>query len=136
MEDAEKVPSKILCLGKDFNPYWLKNPGRYEYNTTAACVHGAGEISEEGFLITAELRVRPVLYVSGLTEYDVIPYDELKLFNRVWIAIPENTLLLKCSLGTYCFRKDYMVDDANEYEASDIKKYLDGWLEKKLTQEN
>lgn len=72
--------------------------------------------------------VRPVLKCD-LEALGIKPGEKLKIKNQKYIALIGNYLLkLECICNS-AFRLDYEADDANIYDASDIKKIVETWYQ-------
>ena len=50
-----------------------------------------------------------------------------ELAGHTWTVIADDLVLCDDIVGYACFRKDHNAKDANDYEASDVKKWLENW---------
>lgn len=71
--------------------------------------------------------MRPALILDA-TNLDI--GDKFKFYNHVWTVISNTYALCDDEFCKMTFRKDLTAKDANVYEKSDIKKYLDNEFEK------
>ena len=75
------------------------------------------------------LCVRPVLIVDGIIAF---PEDKVEYFGYTWTVLdgdPANTIILCDSVITkHCYDKNRFL-----WQGSEIKKYLDNWLQEKIT---
>ncbi len=112
--------------------WWLRTPS-YDHMTAVVSNDGS-VITNGGNVDNAHFAVRPVLYADMESE-SVLPIGEKILFgDRIWTHIAKNVFLCDEVIAWMAFRKDRKAADANAYEASDIKKYLDTWLSRTLSE--
>lgn len=105
--------------------WWLRSPGFS--SCLAAGVLDGGCIDGFGFYVNYDyLAVRPALIINpestNLQVGDRIFYKEHR-----WTAIDKNMLLCDEPVTYMPFRKDWKAPDANDYEHSDVKKWLEDW---------
>lgn len=120
--EVRKLPKRL----KIYNDWWLKTPGSYSCH--AAFVNCRGFIDYD--ISCDDFMVRPALVISNLDAFNLKIGDTF-VFGRAEFEIISNSKAL-CStyIGFSAFRDDWRADDANDYEKSDIKKYIDDWFEK------
>lgn len=123
IEEAEEVPENIRDCGYD---WWLRSPG-YS-GILAACVYG-GHVYN--FNVKLEFGVRPALKFNPSSANLQIG-DSIKMFGYNWTIITDNLMLCDDIVGKTVFREDWEAKDANDYEASDIKKWLENWYAEQL----
>ena len=130
IEEAKEVNENTRCI---HNNWWLRSPG----NDTkyAAYITCDGDVYEDGFNVDySHFGVRPALKIrnmnSKLNIGDAIIFAEKK-----WTVINDTTVLCDSIIGESCFRNDWGATDANDYEASDIKKFLEAWKENECRKE-
>lgn len=105
--------------------WWLQSPGSAKNRVLSVC-GGGGLLYEYGSYVDRESGwVRPVLRISNLTHF--IRGDNLVIANRDWTVISRDLVLSDEPIGEYAFREDWKAEDANDYNASDVKKYLENW---------
>ena len=71
--------------------------------------------------------VSPALRIQNLRSFNLIPGEKAELAGYTWTVIADDLLLCDDVVGYTRFRKDRKAKDANDYEASDIKKWLEAW---------
>ena len=117
--DEYKKSKQNISLIKDV-AWWLRSPGYH--NFTAAFVEVNGDVNESGYNVAIDYpAVRPVLKLLGAS--DLLIKEKLDLAGHTWTVISENLALCDDILGWTCFS-----NDTNAYETSDIKKYIDNWV--------
>lgn len=122
IREVKKVPVNIRSYSGE---WWLRSPG---YNSIlAAFVYFDGSVSNFGDCVYLDyFAVRPALHISNLDSFNLQIYkDSIKVFDKYWVYIGNNKVLLRGEPVTkMAFRQDWKAEDANVYEKSDIKKYL------------
>lgn len=119
-EEARELPKELL---KADEHWWLRSPGGSDIE--AAFVHGDGGIVFVGGIgVDREYGVRPALKLKSLLfkKGDSFSYNGYE-----WDVIGDNLALCRTIVGECAFRKCLKADDANNYETSDIKKWLNDW---------
>jgi len=71
--------------------------------------------------------IRPVIKVDNQLSIG----DEYNIKGTMFVAISKDMLLCKNKIGYGCFRKNFEAEDANVYEKSDVKNYIDDWAKEK-----
>lgn len=106
-------------------PWWLRS---------AEVVDGSnGYIYDIGNSVYEELGVRPALQIEFSP--DLYFGDQVRVFDRFWTVVSHDCLLCDTIIGQAPFRKDGQAQNAKDYEASDIKKWLEDWFQKNLNKE-
>lgn len=105
--------------------WWLRSPGGH--SDYAAIVYFSGGVSSGGcYVHSIGGAVRPALIINpestNLQVGDRIFYKQHR-----WTAIDKNMLLCDEPVTYMPFRKDWKAPDANDYEHSDVKKWLEDW---------
>ena len=137
VEEAEKLPMRLLF--SSFT-WWLRTPviskrnGWLTRNSYVAAVHNDGFISyENGDFVSANYyRVCPALKISNLEKSGLKIGDTFEFGRREFEIISDDLALCLIGIADYAFRDDWRADDANDYEKSDVKKYIDEWFEKSI----
>lgn len=109
------------------NNWWLRSPSAY--NDCAAYASSCGYMDGACDFVIESCGVRPALKI---TSSDLSTGDRFNLFEQDWTVISDEYALCDYSIGRYCFRKDCYAEDANDYEASDVKKFLEDWFEEQM----
>lgn len=108
--------------------WWLRSPGIDAM--TAACVFGeSGDVYDYG-AVYYKLAVRPALQISN--PESLKPGDKFNFGENSFTYLGEGLALCDNIVGNCAFREDWEASDTNDYEASDVKKYVDDWLGKEL----
>ena len=126
-EEAKEVPEDLRVIREW---WWLRSPGYYAYR--ASLVTNDGYVDTDGHTVDDhDNAVRPALRVSNLNSVNLQIGDEVALADHTWTVIPGGMALMNDIIGYYPFRKDWQAEDANDYEKSDVKKYLEAWAKEK-----
>ena len=70
--------------------------------------------------------VRPALVMDRKSSNLEIG-DKLKIKERSWTVISDRLALCDDMITEMPFKKDWRVDDADDYESSDIKSFIEAW---------
>lgn len=118
IEEYKAVKDHIPTVASN---WWLRSPG---FNGVCAAYVGPyGSVSDIGYVCFDKIGVRPVFRVNQETLS--LPIGEKASVEEfVCTRISEDLLLCDSIICEMPFRKDGAAD-ANNYELSDIKKYLD-----------
>ena len=143
VEEAKKLPKKIrMCdVPKKFDGYifnnkcwwWLRSPGYF--STYAAVVVASGAVGEYcNFVFDDFSAVRPVIRVTeNIDDMEETKDGFIRYLGTKWINITEY-IGTTCLLKKKCLKNPHRFDaKSNDYEKSEIKKYLEDWY--KLRQE-
>lgn len=130
-EEVKKVDKRTISVDES---WWLRSPGSGDYY--AMCVFDAGFIDGNGFDVYDELGVRPSLQISDLESFNLRIGDRFALAGEQWVVISKDKALCDRIIGKAPFRKNLKAPDANDYEKSDVKIWLENWaLERGIIQE-
>lgn len=104
--------------------WWLRTPGtNIDYPGVEQIINGwtfAGYVSHiEG--------VRPVLRIKNPESAFLKIGVKFRLADYTWTMLGDGLALCDDIIGECAFRKDWKATDANDYEKSDVKKYLEQW---------
>jgi len=132
IEEAEQLPEKL----KNYNRYWWLRSHGYTYNFAANVIYG-GSVSSVGSLVSCyNYAVRPALIISNLKSSCFRIGDTFKFGNKDFEIISNDRAFCLGDIGYSLFREDWRADDANNYEKSDVKKFIDEWFEKSIEEVN
>lgn len=106
--------------------WWLRSPGKYTHD--ASGVSGDGSIGDRN-VNNAYGSIRPALILNPESSNLKIG-DKFKFYNHNWTVISTQYALCDEAFYETQFRKNWAAEDANIYEVSDIKKYIDVEWEK------
>lgn len=115
------------------NGWWLRSPGGYRFN--AACVYPGGVVDDYGATVSFDfVGVRPALRFNP-TSLNLQIGEKVLSGGFTWTHVSEGLLLCDRIITQMPFRKDWQAEDADKYEASDVKKYIEelyqSWKENK-----
>lgn len=123
--EARKLPKETM-LNDDC--WWLKSRGAG--NDCVAGVYSCGSVSYNGFFAYLENAVRPALMIQNLNFSIFEIGDKFRFGEKEFEIISDTRALCTESVGCCAFRKDCLAESANNYQASDLKKFLKAWYEK------
>lgn len=131
IEEAKKLPEKSRKYNKW---WWLKSCGSRSFRSS--CVYDDGFINEFGEYVNYNcVACRPVLTISNLESSGLKMGDVFEFGGKEFEIISNDKAFCLGDIGISVFNHDWKADDANVYEKSDIKKYIDDWF-KNSKQEN
>lgn len=133
-----KVEKTTLLSGGEYVKYkdviplwdewwWLCSTGSRP--TNASSVGPYGSIDYCG-VCDSGVYVRPALIISNLKSYDLSVGDKFKAVSHTWTVISDNIALCDGNIGKHCFNSNPKKENSNDYETSDVKKYINEWAEK------
>ena len=110
--------------------WWLRSPGNYP--DCAAYVDCGGKVRAGGTDVdNIDFGVRPALRFSNPESSNLVPGDSFEAGGERWTIIDDNLALCDRIIEKSVFRTDTNAPDANDYEKSDVKTWLENWaLEK------
>ena len=106
--------------------WWLRSPGDDQHY--AVFVYSDGRHIAY-FVDNSNCCVRPALRIQNLRSCNLLIGNKFKLAGCTWTVLKDDLALCDKEIGRTCFREDIDAEDANVYEKSDIKKYLEKWAE-------
>lgn len=127
IEEYEDYMNHIPKIEKD---WWLRSPGFIGYNT--AYVDRDGDVNYNGFIVYISTDVRPVLIINRSSSNLQIE-DAFNFGEHTWTVISDEFAICNDTLGERCYREDWKAKGANDYEKSDVKKFVDDWLKRWMT---
>lgn len=131
MKDITLLTKEEYKKYKDIIPYvnfwwWLRSPSSIRY--FAACVDSDGSL--DIFRVNySSLRVRPAI-VCDSTEFS--PRTKIKALDLTWTVLNSSLILCDESIGYSAFRENWMESNANDYDASDVKRNLYYWFNRAM----
>lgn len=131
INEVEKVPLKLRVYDEW---WWLRSPGHYQ--DCASTVRDVGSPYFVGYFVCSDdVCVRPALKISNLGSSGLEIGDVFVFGGKEFEIISEDIAFCLSDIGNHCFRYDFRADNANDYEASDVKRYVDEWFEKAKNEE-
>ncbi len=135
IEDITLLSIEEYEAAKEYIPlmrdwWWLRSPGLS--SNYAAYVNRGGWVFAGGTYVDGTYGVvRPALKISNLRSLDLQIGDRIcGLAGHDWTVISGSLILCNDGIGKHCFRKDWQAEDANTYETSDVKRFLEKWAAK------
>lgn len=125
---SEEEHEKCKSIIPEMNEWWwLRSPGSSQ--------HSAADVKSDSSLhsnrVDFELVVvRPALFILKSPSLRI--GDKFNLAGYTWTVIDETIAICNNHIGIHCFRENWKAEDANVYEASDVKKYLENWAKEAL----
>ena len=124
VEEVEQLPDEMRTATET---WWLRSPG--DIDDGAADVFGDdGDVNVYGNYVRNTLGVRPALIISNLESSNLEEGDKIQYRGYAWTVILGKYALCDSIIAQKQFREDWKADDANDYEKSDVKKYIEDWL--------
>lgn len=147
-DEAKKIPKSLLA---DRGYWWLRTPAASLDMVLA--VDAKGQIGTDGYYVDNPdgpnyIKIRPAIIISNLNELKLIRGSEIEFAGHKWTVISDNMALCndtiederdrkafrKCTRVSsdqtyFCdgTRKRYPIGELNDYESSDVKKYIEEW---------
>lgn len=131
VEEAETLLAKDEKIYKKW--WWLRTPG--DDDDDACYVDKAGYIFPNGYVWdNYGSGVRPALKID--TSSSNIKVGDVFMFGgkEFKVLTPKLAWMHKDDIGCCAFRNDVFAPNTNNYEASDIKKLVDAWFNKAITE--
>lgn len=109
--------------------WWLRSQGE-EYDRAAiAC--GDGSL-HTNYVDNSAICVRPVIVCEPI---EIMPGTKINALGMTWTMLDGLLILCDESIGYSAFREDSDASDANNYEVSDVKKFIQNWATKEIMNE-
>ena len=105
--------------------WWLRSPYSHDVSF-AVFVRDTGRL-DDCIVDDESVGVSPALRIRNLRSSNLSRGDKFELAGHTWTVISDDMALCDEFVGFTCFRKDRDAEDANVYEASDVKKWLENW---------
>ena len=114
------------------NWWWLRTPGYFLFCSIE--VNPDGSVNRNGnYVNDSSVCVRPALTIENLDSSNLKIGDTFKIKEYEFRVISANLAwLYRQDIGNCTFHKELEADDVNDYEKSDIKKFVDEWFEKEV----
>lgn len=129
-EEAKTLPKEILAIGKW---WWLQSPGYCSNHAADVCSDGS--VNYHGYGVSSTNAVRPTLEIQNLEASNLNIGDVFRFGNKNFEIISDTKALCTESIGKCFFREDWQAEDANDYETSDVKTFVDDWYHHALDEE-
>ncbi len=125
---AEEAEALLTSLQRATYPlwWWLRSPGSgpncvaYVYSNGTVFTYGSS-------VLDINHGVRPALRICNPEPSDLVPGESFEAGGERWTLISDDLALCDRIVGKSAFRTDYKAPYANDYEKSDVKKWLENW---------
>lgn len=115
--------------------WWLRSTGNY--SAYAACVGSRGYVDSYGQVVGYnDIAVRPALQITNLESANIKIGDKFCLFGYKWTVISKELALCDEVVGKHAFREDWQAEGTNDYEKSDVKRFLEEWFDERCKEED
>ena len=109
--------------------WFLRSAGIID-NTAAVVCGENGHVEDYGYSVNFEFGVRPVLQISNPESMNLESGDTFPFGKQTFTYLGEGLAICNDCIGKCVFRERRKASNANDYEKSDVKKYVDDWFEK------
>lgn len=130
VEEAENIPqtAKVRIRG---NGWWLRTPAKDDFGAPADRFRVA-VVSYDNWIhydsvYCSHMGVCPALKISDLKSSTLSIGEKFILAGQTWTIISESYALCDEVIGECAFCADYKTVNANNYEESDVKRYIEKW---------
>lgn len=117
-----KLESNIPKVGFK---WWLRSPGNYQRNAAVVLSDGSRYYD----CVSSARGVRPALIIDRAS-FNLKFGDNFFFYGHNWTVISKDYALCDEKFCYMPFRSDFYTHDANNYDTSNIKRYLDREFEK------
>ena len=104
--------------------WWLRSP--YSYDSDCAGFVDDYGIIDHRYVGDSGVGVSPAL-ICNLKSLNLKPRDIINFTGYIWTVISDKYIQCDDIIGETAFREDWKATDANDYEKSDVKKWLENW---------
>ena len=105
--------------------WWLRPSGNNSHNVPY--ITDLRDVFETDLYVHFEYGVRPLLRITNLESSNLKLGDKIEIFGEKFTIVLEGRALADSVVGYSAFRKDWRAEDANDYEKSDLKSWLENW---------
>lgn len=130
LEEVKTLPEETLAIGRW---WWLRSPG--SSSCSAACVGSDSSVYCNGDYVYYDRAVRPALTINNLEFSSLRIRDVFQFADKEFEIISDTKALCTENVGKCTFREDWRAEDANNYETSDVKTFVDDWYHHALDEE-
>lgn len=131
VDEVEDLLSQKDCYYSEW--WWTRSPGGCSdsvIDLRYKIIHYEGSNTAWG-----ETFVRPALNITGVYDCGLKIGDTFVFGGKTFKVISCNLAFCLEDIGQCCFREDFDAPDANIYDASDVKRFIDKWFEEALTEQ-
>lgn len=113
--------------------WWLRTPSK-KFSYIACDVEPDGFIGSGNGVTDETNAIRPALRINITSSNFKVGNTFMFGDKKFKILSPTLAFIYNDEIGHCAFRKDQNAEDANIYEASDVKKFVDAWFAKTKTE--
>lgn len=133
IKEAEKLPKRLRKYN-ELRWWWLRSPGYYYRHVAVVDIDGS--IYDYGSYVSCDrIAVRPVLTISNFKSSDLKIGDIFEFGGKQFEIISNDKAFCLTAIGEYAFRNDWEAQDADDYEKSDVKQFIDKWFKENINEE-
>lgn len=121
-EEAETLPDRLKP--KSAGVWWLRSDG----NSPVSVILADGRMYEVNSWYSAMCAVRPALRLKNMRKSTFTIGDVFLFGNKRFEIISEDLAFCVDEIGKCQYRCHETAQDAYDYDASDVKKFVDAWF--------
>lgn len=114
--------------------WWLRSAG-YDVDLAAIVFGEDGNVGEGGFRVFHEFGVRPALTILNLESSNLQIGDKFKFAGHIFTIVSDTYALCDDIIKECAFNENWKVENANDYEVCDLKKWLESWYSNQVIEE-
>ena len=127
LDEAVQVPIEKLAIG---SWWWLRSPGNDSNLVAGVSLDGwVGMI--DNIVYYTDVVVRPALKITNPVSANLEIGDRIDALGYTWTYVLDGMALCDSSIGYHRFDKV-----SNEWETSELKRWLENWLTKKMEEQD
>ena len=125
LEEYEASKKRIASIGECI--WWLRTPGINENDHSVMIVINT-QVHKPGAFVDSEIiDVRPAIKFYDMQSSDLNIGESFQMAGYRWTVISKDIALCDDVIGNAKFREGEYCENANNYEDSDVKKFLKKW---------
>ena len=128
-EQVKELGGSLSFLRSDGESWWLRSPGSSK--CYAKAVGSLGDVTEVS-VDCENVEIRPALKIRSLDDTVLDVGDEVEIAGYDCVILSGGYAFFEKAVGSGAFRHDCNAEDANDYAASDIKKWLEEWAKEHI----
>lgn len=112
--------------------WWLRSPNPFLLLAVYGVRSYDNEVDNKILVADEDIGISPALKISNLESSDLKIGNKFMFGGKIFTIISDDYAQCDEIIGKGVFRKDWEIldRDANDYEVSDVKKYINNWFEK------
>lgn len=125
-DEVKNIPEDLLCYHAW---WWIKSASKYHRWHYVAIIEHSGKLNQMGRAVDFKGIIRPILEIANVKAAGLKTGDHFIYGGKEFCIISDTAAFCVNDIGCCQFRKEYSAKDATEYDASNIKAYINNWLE-------